>query len=49
VRRAEELLGKVQEMGFEDAKIKSLKEVGVDLGRFCRHFWECDFLNGRKV
>ena len=49
VTSAEELLGKVQEMGIEDAKIKPLKEVGVDLGRFYRHFWECDFLSGRKV
>jgi len=49
VTSVEELLEKVQQLGIEDGKIKPLKETGVDLGRFYRHFWECDFLSGRKV
>lgn len=49
VTSVEELLEKVQQLGIEDAKIKPLKEAGIDLGRFYHHFWECDFLSGRKV
>jgi len=49
VNSSDELLEKVQKLGIEGAKIKPLKETGVDLGRFYRRFWEVDFFSGRKV
>jgi len=49
VNSGSELLEKVQKLGIEGAKIKALKETGVDLGRFYRRFWEVDFFSGRKV
>lgn len=49
VTSVEELLKKVQQLGIEGAKIKPLKETGVDLGIFYRHFWEVDFFSGKKV
>ena len=45
----EELLEKVQQLGVEDVKHKPLKEVGVDLGRFYRHYLEIDFLSGTRI
>jgi SAM-dependent methyltransferase len=49
VASGEELMENVQKMGVEDAKIKPIKEAGVDLGSFYHHFLECDFFSGRKV
>jgi len=49
VNNGGELLKKVQQLGIENTKIKPLKETGVDLGRFYRHFWEVDFFSGKKV
>lgn len=48
VTSVEELMGKIQKLGLADVKHEPLKETGVDLGRFYRHFWEIDFLSGRK-
>jgi len=44
----EEFLRKIQQLGIEDVHHKPLKETGIDLGGFYRHFWEIDFISGRK-
>jgi len=48
VTSVEELFGKIQQLGVEDVKHEPLKETDIDLGKFYRHFWEIDFLSGRK-
>ena len=47
VRNIPELLEKVQQLGVDDVRHKSLKEVGVDLGRLS-FIWGMSYLSGKK-
>lgn len=47
VKNVPELLEKVQRLGVDDVRYKSLKEAGVDLGRLS-FIWKMAYLRGRK-
>lgn len=47
VKNVPELLEKVQQLGVDDVRLKSLKEAGVDLGRLS-FIWGMSYLSGRK-
>ena len=48
VENIPELLEKVQQLGAEDVKHKSLKEAGVNFGGLY-HIWGIAYLSGRKI
>ncbi len=49
VKSVAELIEKIEEQGIEEVKHEPLlKDADIDLGWFYRHFWEIDFLSGRK-
>ena len=48
VKNTPELLKKVEQLGVEDVRHKTLKEAGIDLGGLYR-IWGIAYLSGRKV
>jgi len=48
VKSMPELLQKIELLGIEGVKHKTLKETGVNLGRFA-HIWGTAYLSGRKA
>ena len=47
VKSIQELLWKIEQIGVEDVKFKTLKEVGINLGGLS-HIWGIGYLSGRK-
>jgi hypothetical protein len=47
VNNVTELLQKIEQLGVEDVKFTTLKELGIDLGGFSS-IWSFAFLTGRK-
>ena len=43
-----ELLEKIESLGAEDVKHRSLKEAGIKLGGMS-HFWRIAYISGRKA
>lgn len=49
VKSVVELVEKIEQLGIEEVKHEPLLEAtDIDLGRFYRHFWEIDYLSGKK-
>jgi len=48
VKTVPELLEKIEKLGVQEVKFKTLKETGVDLGGFA-HIWGISYISGKKV
>ncbi len=48
VKNTEQLLDKIRQIGAEDVRYRSLKEVGVNLGGLS-HIWGIGYVSGRKT